>query len=226
MNLKRCEKGHFYDVDKFATCPHCQGSEFDDESMKNTVNYSAPDSQQGVTIPATSAYEGTSAFDEVVTIPSTEAAQSLSDFVKTASAGQSAASVEDEIKTVRWSPENVKCEPVVGWLVCINGGNAGQSFMLKSGRNFIGRGATMDVVLTGDNSVSRDRHAIILYEPRKREFIAQPGESRELFYVNDEVVLNSQCLNAYDKLTVGSTELLFIPFCCERFSWDDISKEN
>ena len=23
MNLKRCENGHFYDADKFASCPHC-----------------------------------------------------------------------------------------------------------------------------------------------------------------------------------------------------------
>ncbi len=23
MNLKRCDNGHFYDGDKFQSCPHC-----------------------------------------------------------------------------------------------------------------------------------------------------------------------------------------------------------
>lgn len=25
MNLSRCEKGHFFDKEKYAVCPHCQG---------------------------------------------------------------------------------------------------------------------------------------------------------------------------------------------------------
>ena len=25
MNLRRCEKGHFYDWDKYLECPHCNG---------------------------------------------------------------------------------------------------------------------------------------------------------------------------------------------------------
>lgn len=34
MNLKRCSNGHFYDVDKYATCPHCAGaSGVDDLSL-------------------------------------------------------------------------------------------------------------------------------------------------------------------------------------------------
>ncbi|MBP3622256.1 MAG: FHA domain-containing protein [Lachnospiraceae bacterium] len=228
MNLKRCEKGHFYDVDKFGSCPHCQGGGASaDDDMKSTVRYSADDSQ-GVTIPATAAYSNTAAVEEFVTIPSAEANQSksLSDFVKSVNNQQAAPVMEDESATIRWSPENVKCEPVVGWLVCISGEDAGKHFALKSGRNFIGRGNNMDVVLANDKSVSRDKHAIILYEPRKREFLAQPGESRELFYVNDEVVLNTEKLKAYDKLLIGATELYFVPFCGEIFAWEDLEKEN
>ena len=79
----------------------------------------------------------------------------------------------------------------------------------------------MDVVLSQDKSVSREKHATILFEPRKREFLAQPGESRELFYVNDEVVLNAQKLDAYDVISVGNCKLIFVPFCNSEFGWDD-----
>ena len=133
---------------------------------------------------------------------------------------------EDDQKTQRHSSLDSNVEPVVGWLVCLNGEDAGKSFTLKSGRNFIGRGADMDVVLSGDMSVSREKHAIILYEPKKRVFLAQPGESKELFYVNDEVVLNVTSLNAYDKIAIGNTELYFVPFCGEVFAWEDLGKVN
>lgn len=227
MNLKRCDKGHFYDVDKYgAGCPHCAGSA--DDGMNATVRFDGVDDQQGVTMPATAAFvESTNMEYDVVPTAGGNTGGSLADLVVgiTTDATERV-SPEDTGVTMRFTPGNVKGEPVVGWLVCITGEDAGKSFILKSGRNFIGRASDMDVVLGTDKSVSRDKHAIILYEPRKRVFLAQPGESRELFYVNDEVVLNTVQLNAYDKLLVGATELFFVPFCGEFFAWDDLDKEN
>lgn len=117
-------------------------------------------------------------------------------------------------------------DPVVGWLVCIEGADFGSSFILKSGRNFVGRSGEMDIVLRGDSSISRVKHAIILYEPKRREFIAQAGESRELFYVNEEVVLNSIRLKQHDILMIGNTKLMFFPCCGENFGWDDYRKDG
>ncbi|MBE5954085.1 MAG: FHA domain-containing protein [Lachnospiraceae bacterium] len=229
MNLKRCEKGHFYDVDKFGSgCPHCAGGA--DEGMNATVRFNGIDEQQGVTMPATAAFVESAPRQEYADIPTAQGAStggSLADFVSNITIPASEASpVEDAGVTQRFTPGNVKGEPVVGWLVCITGEDAGKSFVLKSGRNFIGRANSMDVVLGSDKSVSRDKHAIILYEPRKRAFLAQPGESRELFYVNDDVVLNTLQLNAYDKILIGATELLFVPFCGEFFAWEDLEKED
>lgn len=116
-------------------------------------------------------------------------------------------------------------DPVVGWLVCIEGADFGSSFIIKSGRNFVGRSGDMDIVLHGDSSISRVKHAIILYEPKRREFIAQAGESRELFYVNEEVVLNSIRLKQHDILMIGNTKLMFFPCCGENFGWDDYRKD-
>lgn len=138
----------------------------------------------------------------------------------------SAVDPDEDGKTVSFYQARGGIDPVAGWLVCIEGEDFGGSFTIKSGRNFVGRSADMDIVLRGDNSISRFKHAVILYEPKRREFIAQAGESRELFYLNDEVVLNPVKLNQYDILTIGNTRLMFFPCCGENFSWDDYNKND
>lgn len=237
MNLKRCENGHFYDVDKYGSCPHCQGiSAGGDDDIGATVKFTQSGTQQGVTIPATTAFTDNSSYGDdrtwgsiQETVPASEsytAPSGVESIIKTIPDPGIFRYEEDDSVTQRFYPNDMKTEPVVGWLVCISGENAGEDFALKSGRNFIGRSASMDIVLAGDKSVSREKHAILLYEPRKREFLAQPGDSRELFYVNDEVVLNTEKLNAYDKLLIGNTELLFVPFCGEKFAWEDVEEKE
>ena len=133
---------------------------------------------------------------------------------------------EDENCTVGYYAQVIGVEPVVGWMVCIRGAYRGESFKLKSGRNFIGRAANMDIVLGADQSVSRLRHAAVVYDPKSRAFIVAAGDARELCYLNGEVVVTSQKLKAYDVLTLGNTELMLIPLCGEKFSWDDASEKN
>ena len=51
MKLTKCINGHFYDAEKFSTCPHCAGNatgEVSDDSV--TVGYSS-DMDAGVTAP-------------------------------------------------------------------------------------------------------------------------------------------------------------------------------
>ena len=127
--------------------------------------------------------------------------------------------------TIGYYSRVIGVEPVVGWLVCIDGEYKGESFKLKSGRNFIGRAANMDVVLSADHSVSRFKHTAIIYEPRSRRFIVAPGESRELCYLNNEVVLSNMPMKAYDVLNLGSTSLMLVPCCGEHFSWEN-GREN
>lgn len=127
----------------------------------------------------------------------------------------------EEGKTVRFYEKVIGTEPVVGWLVCTEGEYFGESFRLTSGKNFIGRASNMDIILGMDMSVSRDWHACVVYEPKSRTYFVQPGESGGLFYLNDEVVLSNMKMQAYDVLLIGSTRLMLVPCCCERFSWDD-----
>lgn len=75
------------------------------------------------------------------------------------------------------------------------------------------------VCILGDNTVSRSSHAIVVYDPRSNVYLAQPGSSKELFYVNDKLVLNPIELKAMDQLSIGDTKLMFVPLCSEKFHW-------
>ena len=96
----------------------------------------------------------------------------------------------------------------------------GQDYRLVTGRNFIGRSGTMSVALEGENSVSRENHAIVAYEPRQSIFIAQPGSASELFYLNGSVVLDPVRLKQGDRLLLGEVELMLIPCCDDKFKWE------
>jgi hypothetical protein len=108
---------------------------------------------------------------------------------------------------------------VVGWLVCLAGPDRGRDFRLHAEKNFIGRSALMDVCVAGDESVSRDRHALVIFDPKKRMFWAVPGEASGLVYLNGDIVHSPAPMRCDDVLEVGQTKLVLIPFCGEKYSW-------
>lgn len=208
MKLRKCENGHFYDEEKYAFCPHCQrenGRTEDDFTISLTTGDNIG-SDEAKTEPLTMPQEKPS----ISITPPVEKSEPIFR--------------ENENLTVSFYSQKIGIDPVVGWLICIEGAEKGRSFELHAGRNFVGRGKDMDVVLS-DSSVSRNKHAIIIYEAKNKMFIAQAGESRELFYVNDEVVLSNTKLEAYDTLLIGDTKLAFIPFCGDKFSWE-VKEDN
>lgn len=116
-------------------------------------------------------------------------------------------------------------EPVTGWLVCIKGESVGVSYNLKVGKNTIGRSIEMNVALTEEISVSREKHAIIIFDPKNSKFYIQAGETDNLSYLNDEILMTVSELKAYDKIQFGAAEFIFVPFCSDKFSWNDFIKE-
>jgi len=112
--------------------------------------------------------------------------------------------------------------PVVGWLVCIDGKERGRDYRIQPERNFIGRHPSMDIVIQGDNEISRDRHAEINYDPRsKRFFLNRGADSSKNTYRNNDIVLTPVELSSGDLIELGSTKLLFIPFCGVHHNWFD-----
>jgi len=120
----------------------------------------------------------------------------------------------------------VSNEPVVGWLVCVQGAHFGESFNIVAGKNSIGRNSDNKIILGKDGSVSREKHALIIYEPKKRNFYLQPGDSSGLTYINDDMITETRMLNKRDIIELGNGKYIFIPLCNETFSWEDyLNKE-
>lgn len=268
MNLTRCAQGHFYDGEKYPSCPHCagaagmvdtptemftEGAEMVTEAnptqatpqaapqpapqavpvQASTVDYQADDtlplggvSADSVTVPFTD----NSNIGKTVPLYETQPAgadddddHTLAYFdydESTFAGGQAAQPLQAQ--PARAQSQQQFSGPCVGWLVAIGGNHIGQDFHLKVGKNFIGRDANMDIALTGDRSVSREKQAVIIYEPKQHLYLVQPGEASSLVYCNNEVVLNPVELKAYDMITVGEVNLVFMPLCGLQFNWNDI----
>lgn len=237
MNLVRCENGHFYDSERFQVCPHCnQGSvstvlqDENGEAMYTMPITPAEEADGVYTMPINNVAPPPAPVPAPTPMPapvppvsqppqesrSAEMEALVSEAKKSEDGGQA---------TIGYFGDMEK-EPVVGWLVAVEGNHFGEAFQLKTGRNFVGRSGMMDVALTEDPSISREKHAIILYEPRANVFLVQPGDAKELFYLNDKVVLSATEIVAYDILSLGNTKLLFIPLCSDKFNWDDVKKEE
>lgn len=122
------------------------------------------------------------------------------------------------------STEPTNADPVVGWLVCVKGKHFGESFQIVAGRNSVGRGATNKISIRDDNSVSREKHTWITYDPKHRVFFIQPGESSGLSYLNGGTVMETKKMAARDQIEIGDGIYLLIPLCDESFSWEDYIK--
>ena len=282
MNLSRCNQGHFYDKEKYATCPHCNsgvGGEdgitmaFTEDlanddiaptqpldevtqpiqasaSQPNTPSVRQP-AESVLTPPAAPPIESSipvpPSVGSIPVPPSVAPPPTVPPFSNGGAVEAAAGLDEDEDSDVTVGffssifevPESSKQgnsavppskaasvktlgSPCVGWLIAIAGNHVGEDFRLKAGKNFIGRDASMDVALTNDKSVSRNKHAIVTYEPKQHLYLVQPGESSELAYLNNEVVLTPVRIKAYDMITVGEVNLLFMPLCGERFDWTEL----
>lgn len=111
--------------------------------------------------------------------------------------------------------------PVVGWLVGIKGACCGMDYRLHSQRNFIGRGMKFDVNLP-DMKVSRGEPTVqVVYDPLSNCFLVASGSSSAISYLNGSAILAVSELKPYDKLRIGDSELLFVPFCGDKFVWEE-----
>jgi hypothetical protein len=99
------------------------------------------------------------------------------------------------------------------------GPDRGRDFRLHAEKNFIGRAPTMDVCVANDESVSRERHAQVIFDPKKQVFWAVAGDASGLLYLNGDIVHAPTQIQRDDILEVGQTKLVLIPFCGEKYSW-------
>lgn len=113
----------------------------------------------------------------------------------------------------------------VGWLVGIKGACRGMDFRLHSGVNSVGRnggGMTYQVNLEGDTKIPRSNPVVeVIYDSKHRAFVIVRGNSTELAYVNGTGLYMPTPLNAYDRIEICDSELLFVPLCGSHFDWEE-----
>ena len=111
-------------------------------------------------------------------------------------------------------------DPVVGWLVIIDGPGKGLFARVGNGQNMIGRSPECRIRLDfGDDEISRSNSAIVTYDPRGRRYYVQQGSGTNLIYLNDAPVLAPTELRDRSELLIGSTRLRFVALCGDDFSW-------
>lgn len=198
--LEQCPNGHYYNSALHPTCPICaQGSIPPTEPFPAT---SAP----GGTYMADSPYMA-----ENPGFPRTEPV-SVDRSVSTPSTPFQPTMIGGDLNV----PGGV--EPVVGWLVCVEGPMRGNDYRLHAGYNYIGR-ELGDVRISGDQQISRQNHAMVAFDDADGIYYAGPSAGRNLLKVNGKTVLNAVELNRYDIISIGTTKLMFVPLCGEHFSW-------
>lgn len=234
MKIKKCEKcGSTYDA-QYPACPHCSAGITEEcditqsyasygsnmPSAADTESGSEADVTWGADLYGGGVFPDTYADNLIQPSGSRPMAGAESELMGTQDDDkdrtQSIYSIKNAENAYLW-------EPAVGWLVCLKGKNMGRDYRLCTGKNYIGRSNYMDVALEGEPTVSRDRHVTLLFEPKKSIFLVQPGESRELAYLNDELILQPQVLKQGDIITVGEVDLLFVPLCSkDGFQWGQL----
>ncbi len=128
--------------------------------------------------------------------------------------------MNDDEKTIAYWAKEVNIDPVVGWLVCIEGVDKGKDFRIISERNFIGRGEDMNISIQGDTTISRKNHCSISYSPKTRTFMITPGQGNGLVYVRNEAVYESRELRSFDYIEIGECKFVFVELCGENFDWE------
>ena len=211
-----CGKGHLYDSDQYAACPYCNSSQ-------QQVFFETPVSAQNRTVPLEGAQQQNIAGGVSVTKPliSPESGLVATGINKTRPLDMpEGPKVTEKNITVGYLEEKLGIDPVVGWLVSIEGKAKGKDYKLYGRVNTVGRSKKMDVCLEDDKTISEENHARISYSDKNNRFIINIAEGKNLFYVNGDEILVPTQLNAYDVIEFSDeTTLIFVPLCCDRFIW-------
>jgi FHA domain len=115
-------------------------------------------------------------------------------------------------------------DPVVGWLVVVGGLGLGSFRAIYEGNNTIGRASSQRIPIDfGDDAISSEEQAYIRYDSSDRTFLFVPNLAKtNVVSVNDKRPTAAVPLAAMDVITMGRTQLVFVPFCGPEFDWSEL----
>lgn len=117
-------------------------------------------------------------------------------------------------------------DPVVAWLVVVGGPGLGAYRPVFEGNNTIGRAKTQRIPVDfGDDAISSEEQAYIRYDSTDRSFLFVPNLAKtNVVSVNEKRPTGAVELAHMDVITVGRTQLVFVPFCGPDFDWAELAE--
>jgi len=119
-------------------------------------------------------------------------------------------------------------DPVVGWLVIVGGPGLGSYRPVFEGNNTIGRSTQNRIPLDfDDEAISAEEQAYLRYDSNDRSFLLVPNMSKtNIVSLNNTRPTTAVEIKAMDVITMGRTQLVFMPFCGPEFDWSEISESK
>ena len=242
QRMVTCPQGHTYDANQYASCPTCSGA------VPAGGGFYAPGGSGA--FPKTEApTQGSMGFEQ----GGVGFAQGNGNFPRTQPPGNQQPYYNDGFNnpvngnfgktqppnrqngsgrfspTVRVSKDTPAGSPlpVVGWLVAVDGPCRGTELRLVEGTNRIGRGDHNDVCIRWDNTISADANSAITYNSDDRKFyIAHLYGHGRTKLNNRDVSGGDRELTSLDKVTIGSSNFVFVGLCGPRFDWSNIAEHK
>ena len=117
-------------------------------------------------------------------------------------------------------------DPVVGWLVVVGGPGIGQYRPIFEGNNTMGRTPSNRIAIDfGDDAISSEEQAYIRYDSQDRSFLFVPNLAKtNVVSVNEKRPTGAVELAQMDVITMGRTQLVFVPFCGSEFDWSALAE--
>ena len=222
MILKCCNKGHYYDGDKYQNCPHCleEGQSLQKSKarhiLKRKTSIKNSSAEMSVNVSQHSFQSRSSSSEESMTmcLPSNDEESMTMCLPSNNDDSLTVCLPAKQHNSLERLPQAGSLDIFLaeqrltaGWFVCINGKEFGRSFAVKNGKNLIG-------------------HAVVYYLMKHNKFMIEPGDTRNLFYLNEEPVLNPVEMKRHDILKIGGISLMLVPLCGKDFSWTELIKTN
>jgi hypothetical protein len=119
-------------------------------------------------------------------------------------------------------------DPVVGWLVIVGGPGIGQFRPIFEGNNSLGRSSSNRIAIDfGDDAISAEEQAYIRYDSAERSFLFVPNLAKtNVVSLNEKRPTSAVELSQMDVITMGRTQLVFVPFCGPDFDWAALQEQT
>lgn len=212
--IKTCPNGHPYDPTRHQSCPYCSNGgfaptldPFADVSFDNSGSFT----------PTTDPYASHKAGFAPTQDPGGSGSGSF-DSTRPPDvhlSGRMSQTMYVDSSTPAGAPS-----PVVGWLVALDGPCRGTDYRIHVGYNYIGRNSG-DICIHGDATISGERDSSVTYVPQTRGFYIAHELGKNPLLLNGKPVIREAELKNYDRITVGTTQLIFVGLSGEQFDWSE-----